>query len=272
MKRTSPFAQFLLSLAALLVAALLAPPGFAQGQAGNKQAASSPPARALLSIQYLRVKRELAAEWREFRKNETLPMLQKAGTKQQTVWNTSIFGEGGMLVVTPIESLSQYDHPGPAVRALGQEGAAAYNAKGARFIESSHAVAIETRPELSSPPAADYQPKIIVITTTTIMSGRDDEYENFIKTSVLPVIKKATPKGYLLARVVYGGNLNQYLSVVLLDSFAELQKYREVFNKEAATARLAAKSAGIVMSRENAIYRLNTELSILPQQQKAENR
>jgi hypothetical protein len=59
---------------------------------------------------------------------------------------------------------------------------------------------------------------------------------------------------------------------VLLDSFAELQKYREVFNREAATARLAAKSAGIVMSRENAIYRLNNELSLLPQQQKAENR
>lgn len=272
MKRISPFTHLLLSLAALLVALTFAPSGFAQGQAGGKQAASSPPARTLLSIQYLRVKREMAAEWREFRKNETLPMLQKAGIKQQTVWNTANFGEGGMLIVTPIESLAQYDNPGPAVRALGQEGATAYNAKGARFIESAHTVAIETRPDLSSPPAADYQPRIVVITTTTIMSGRDDEYENFIKTSVLPVIKKAAPKGYLVARVVYGGNLNQYTSVVLLDSFADLQKYRETFNKEAAAARLAAKSAGLVMSRENAIYRLNTELSLLPQQQKAENR
>jgi hypothetical protein len=271
MKR-SILTTFLLSLAVLLIASMLAPLGFAQGQSNNKQAASSTPSRQLISIQFLRIKREMAAEWREFRKNETLPMLQKAGLKNQEVWNTALFGEGGLVIVTPIESLAQYDNPGPAVRALGQEGAAAYNAKAVRFVESSRTVAIETRPDLSSPPAADYQPKLAVVTTTTVATGRAEEYENFIKTSVLPTIKKAAPKGYLVSQVAYGGNLNQFISVVMLDSFADLQRYREIFNKEAAAARLAAKSAGIVISRENTIYRLVPELSLLPPAQKAENR
>ena len=271
MKRISPITPFLLSLAALLVAVMIAPSGFAQGRNVSKQSASSPQARQLFTVQFLRIKRDLAAEWREFRKNETMPMLQKAGISRQTLWNTAVFGEGGMLVVTPIESLAQFDNPGPTVRALGQEGSAAYIARAVRFVESSHSVAIETRPELSSPPTPDYQARIAIITTTTIMVGRDDDYENFIKTSVLPTVRKAAPKGYLVARVVYGGNLSQYISVVLLDSFADLQKFRESLNKEAATARLAAKSAGLVMSRENAIYRLNPELSLQPQQ-KAENR
>jgi hypothetical protein len=271
MRRSIPRTLYL-SLAVLLVALMLAPCGFAQGQANNKQSASSAPTRRLINIQFLRIKRELAAEWREFRKNETLPMAQKAGVRNQEVWNTALFGEGGLVIVTPIESLAQYDNPGPVVRALGQEGAAAYNAKAARFIESSRYVAIETRPDLSSPPAADYQPKLAVVTTTTIAAGRAEEYENFIKTAVLPTIKKAAPKGYLVSQVVYGGNLSQYISVVQLDSFADLQRYREIFNKEAAAARLAARSAGIVISRENAIYRFVPELSLMPPAQKAEHR
>jgi len=133
-------------------------------------------------------------------------------------------------------------------------------------------VAIETRPELSIEPKSGWEPKLAVVTTTTIAPGRDDDYENFVKTAVLPAIRKANPKAYLVSRVAYGGNLNQYISVVLLDSFADLQRWREAFAKEAAAARLAAKSAGIVTNRENAIYRYAPDLSITPSAQKAENR
>jgi len=106
----------------------------------------------------------------------------------------------------------------------------------------------------------------------TIVAGRDDEYENFIKSAVLPAVKKASPKGFLVSRVVYGGNLNQYSSVVLLDNFADLQRWREAFGKEATAAKLAAKSAGIVTSRENAIYRYVPDLSIVPAPQKPESK
>src|SRR5262249_22611372 len=158
------------------------------------------------------------------------------------VWSTAIFGEGGYVIVTPIESLAQYDGASPTVRALGQEGARTYAAKAARFTESAHSVAIETRTDLSIAPSPGAEPKLALVTTTTIAVGRDEEFENFVKTAVLPAIKKAAPKGYLVSRVVYGGNLNQYTSVVLLDNFADLQRWREAFAKEAATAKLAAKS------------------------------
>ena len=59
---------------------------------------------------------------------------------------------------------------------------------------------------------------------------------------------------------------------MLLDNFADLQRWREAFAKEAVTAKLAAKSVGIVTSRENAIYRYIPELSIMPAPQKTENK
>lgn len=256
--------KLIVAFSALLFALTLTPLCFAQAKAADKSAAQAPAQRQLMSIQFLRIKPGMGAEWREFRKNETLPMLQKAGTKQQSLWNTAVFGEGGYLIVTPIESLAQYDNPNPAVRALGQEGATAYAAKAARFIESSHTIAIETRPDLSMVPKAGDQAKLIVVTTTTIAPGRNEEFENLVKTGTLPTIKKAAPKGYLVSQVAYGGMTNQYITAVLLDSFADLQKYREAFTKEATAAKLGAKSAGIVTSRENAIYRFVPELSIVP--------
>jgi len=142
-------------------------------------------------------------------------------------------------------------------------GAAAYAAKAARFVESSRTIAIETRPDLTLAPKPGDQAKLVIVTTTTVAQGNATEYESFIKTQVTPAIKKAAPKGYLVSQVVYGGNLNQFVAATLLDSFADLQKYREALNKEIAAAKITGKGAGIV-SRENTLYRFVPELSVVP--------
>jgi hypothetical protein len=280
MKRHRSVTKQHAALSALLLAISLTTFAFAQtkpvAKSRDKSAATSmqaPVKRQLIALNFLVIKPGMGLEWQEFRKSETLPAARKGGVTDQEVWNTAIFGEGGgYVLVTPIESLAQYDGSSPMLKALGQEGSRAHAAKAARFTERAHSIAIETRPDLSIAPSPGSEPKLAVVTTSTIAGGRDDEYENFVRTAVLPAIKKASPKGYLVSRVVYGGNLNQYMSVVLLDSFADLQRWREAFAKEALTAKLAAKSIGIVTSRENAVYRHMSELSIMTSQQKAENK
>jgi hypothetical protein len=56
--------------------------------------------------------------------------------------------------------------------------------------------------------------------------------------------------------------------VVLLDSFAEHEKWEQDLVKE-GYVQMAAKRAGIVMRRESAVYRYVPELSIRPEAQKA---
>jgi hypothetical protein len=278
MQRHRSITKLHAALGALLLAISLATFAFETkpvAKSPDKSAATStqaPVKRQLIALNFLIIKPGMEPEWQEFRKSEGLPALRKAGVKEQEVWNTANFGEGSYVLVTPIESLAQYDGSSPILRALGQEGARDYMAKRARFTERAHTVAIETRPDLSIEPSPGSEPKLGIVTTTTIAGGRDDEYENFVRTAVLPAIKKASPKGYLVSRVVYGGNLNQYMSLVLLDNFADLQRWRAAFAKESATAKLAAKSVGIVTSRENAVYRFVPELSIMPAPQKAENK
>lgn len=266
MKRS--ITHFFLTCGALLLALALNSFAFAQAKpaakAPDKTTAAAPAPRNLLRIQFLRIKTGMNTEWQAFRKSESIPALRKGGIKQQTVSSQTVFGEAGYVIVTPIESLAQFDSPSPILQALGQEGASAYGARAVRFIESGHYIALETRPELSSPPAQDYQAKLFVITTTTIAPGRFDDYESFVKTALLPVIKQAAPKGYLLGRVAYGGQTNQYMSALFVDSWAELQRYREALTKAATAAKLAGKTTGIVLGTENTVYRFQPELSILP--------
>ncbi|HEX4948955.1 MAG TPA: hypothetical protein VFZ34_19915 [Blastocatellia bacterium] len=246
---------------ALLLTLVLTPFCFGQTKAAEKSDAPAP--RQLLSVQYVRIKPGMRTEWIEFRKNETLPMLHKAGVKNQVVWNASVFGESvsNYLIITPIDNWANFDGPAWAVKALGEEAARAYRTKSASFIESSHTIAIETRPELSFQPTG--QPKLMVLTETVIENGYNTEYENFVKTKFLPLAKKANPKGYRVSRVIYGGNLNLYRGAALVDSFEELGKYREALAKEMAAAKYSSKGVGIV-SRENAVYRFVPELSIVP--------
>ncbi len=270
MQRHRSITKLLLAFSALLLALTLNPFAFGQTKAPAKPAEQAPAQRQFISIQILHIKPGMGAEWREFRKNVTLPMLQKAGTKEQRLWSSAIFGEGNTyLIITPIESLAAYDNPSPAVRALGQEGAAAYQAKAARFIESSHTIAIETRPDLSIQPGD--QPKFMALTENIIENGYNTEYENFVKTKVLPMMKKAGYKGYRVSRVIYGGNLNLYRSAALFDSWEELGKYREALSKEIAATKFSSKGVGIV-SRENAVFRFVPELSIVPAPVKVANK
>lgn len=265
---TKQLSKLTLAFSTLLLALSLTPLAFGQTKAPAKaKAQTAAPAsipRQLLNIRFLRIKSGMGAEWREFRQKEALPLLRKGGVKEQTVSVMSQFGETGYLVVTPIENLAQYDGPSASVRVLGQEGATAFGAKNTSFTDSTHAIALETRPELSMPPAAGYQSKLFVVATTTVAPGRTDDYENYVKTSLLPVIKQAAPKGFLLGRVAYGGQTNQYMSALFVDSWADLQRYREAIRKAATAAKLGGKTAGIVLGTENAIYRFVPELSIVP--------
>ena len=117
----------------------------AKPQAG---AAKPAPKREMIQVTVVTVKPDLLNEWLEFQKNETIPMLKKAGALRRDAWQTGIFGEAGMYAfVVPIENFNQYDGDNPPLRALGADGARAYAEKNRRFIVSSHTYAEQTRPD-----------------------------------------------------------------------------------------------------------------------------
>lgn len=170
-----------------------------------------------------------------------------------------------------MESVKQFDDQnGPLRKALGEEGQRVWSAKWLRMISGSHTYLVQLRPDLSAnmPKAGTPHAKLALSVRITVAPGRTQDYENYVKTDVLPILQKAYPKGALVSKVVFGGNGNQYFAVVFVDSFEELEKSAQVAVRE-GFARIQPKTAGIILHTENTVLRYVPELSIRPEAQKA---
>jgi hypothetical protein len=123
------------------------------------------------------------------------------------------------------------------------------------------------RPDLGIALPSGYVPKLAVMSTTSVAPGRTADYEKHSK-ELLPVMGKTNVKGMLVRRVAFGGDPNKYLSLVLCDSFTDMDQFGPAFTKAATEAKLAPQPAGIVMHSERTIVRYVPELSIQPSAQK----
>ena len=225
-----------------------------------------PPKREMIQVTVVKVKADLLNEWLEFQKNETIPMLKKAGATRRDAWQTGIFGESGMYAfVMPIENFNQYDGDNPPLRALGAEGARAYAEKNRRFIASSHTYADQTRPDLGYEVKMTGPPKLALLSNVQIALGKGADYEALIKSDVLPVMRKAR-LGYAVSQTVLGGDINEFTTLIFYDSFADIGKghpFDRILGAD-GSRQLTAKAVGIVTHVERSIVRYVPELSFAP--------
>lgn len=242
-------------LSVLLLATAFATAGFAQ-------APTPPPQTFQLTI--VRVKPEMGPAWQEYLKNDANPAVIKSGVKQRNVWTTAAFGEGGeYAIVTPIADLSQFDDPTPLFKALGQEGQTALLAKRQRLIIDSRSVFITARPDLGVAPKPDYQAKLGVSSRIIVAQGHMADFVKHTK-ELSAVIAKTNAKGVVVSQIGLGGNPNEFITLTLFDSFADLSKFPAAFAKASAEAKLASAPAGTVANSEWRVYRFVPELSIIP--------
>ncbi len=254
--------------AALLFGACGSTPGNeASGEKKDAVAAAAAPDQAAAPRQRYHVvetqiKPGMMDAYQDFTRKETVAAYQKAGVKEFSYYTRANLGEGGWVVsLRPIEDLKHFDEPSLLVKALGEAGAKAFGAKRAQFVVNSRSYIMQSRPELSHLPNPNVPDKLAFVARNSIAPGRTADFENWIKNDTLPIIKKANPKGSFVGRVGLGGDSNEYHTVVLVDSFADYQRYSEALQKEGFD-KVAPKAAGIVAHRESAVYRFVPELSI----------
>jgi hypothetical protein len=231
------------------------------------QAAAKPaPKREMIQVTVVKVKPDLLNEWLEFQKNETIPMLKKAGAIRRDAWQTGIFGEAGMYAfAVPIENFNQYDGDNPQLRALGADGARAYAEKNRRFLVSSHTFADQTRPDLGNEVKMTGPPKLALLSNVRIALGKGSDYEALLKSDVLPVMRKAR-LGYAVSQTVLGGDINEFTTLIFYDTFADIGKghpFDRILGAD-GSRQLTAKAVGIVTHVERSVVRYVPELSFAP--------
>jgi len=238
---------------------------FAQNPTPTPQAG---PAPEFLAVTVISVKPDMMIEFQNFMKNTTNPALKKGGVTSREVWqNTGAAGDAFEYVfVTPLPKLAVYDGPSPLEKGIGAQGFAAWQTKAGSLVNSVRRFIIRTRPDLSFAAQRTGAPKLAVVTFVHVGPNRNDEYENFLKNDFVPVMKQAGVT-FLVSQTIFGGNANEYITLTMRDSFADLDKGPVIVQTlgEAAAQKLTQKlPVGAVVQVERSITRFVPDLSIIP--------
>lgn len=162
------------------------------------QSAPEPAARNQVIV--VHVKPYIVNEWTALQKNELMPALKKAGVKTRTMYQTVLGNSFEYVGVTPFAKFAELDGQGP----LGAEGAARLTAKLSKCLDSRQVFISNSLPELSYLPAGE-MPPMSVFSRRRIAPGKVQEYQDFIKTEILPIYQKAKVP-YTVTRRGLGAN------------------------------------------------------------------
>ena len=251
--------------ATLILMAAQSQQAVAQNPTPTPQAEPTP---EFLSITMVSVKPEMMVEFQNFMKNTTNPALKKGGLKWREVWqNTAAAGDAfEYVLVTPVGKLAEFDGQSALEKGLGAQGFAAWQTKAGSLVNSVRRFIIRTRPDLSFAAQRTGAPKLAVVQFIHLAPNRNNDYENFLKNDFVPVMKQAGVT-YLVSQTIFGGNGNEYITLTMRDSFADLDKGPvavQTLGQEAAQKLMQKMPAGAVVHLERSITRFVPELSIVP--------
>lgn len=255
-----------LAFLTLLLCAAESKPSVAQNPTPTPQA--KPPASAFLSITVVKVKPEMTVEFQDYMKNTTNPALRKGGLKWREVWQSTLASgdNSEYVIVTPVDKFADFDGPNPLEKALGSVGFAAWVAKASSFVREVRRYIVRTRPDLSTMGRRTGPPKLAVVSSVHVATGRNQDFEDYAKNEFVPVMAKAGAT-YLVSQTIFGGDANEYVTLTLRDNFAQIDKGPipvQVLGEEGAKKLFEKLPAGTVTHIERSISRFVPELSIMP--------
>jgi hypothetical protein len=185
----------------------------------SAQTAPAPPMQ--LRVTVTQVKPEMINEWIDLQKSEVAPALKKAGVKSRTVYSSGLFGTAGEYVlISPIEKWADFDAGNPLAKALGPEGAARLGEKLRKCVMGSHSYLITRLADLSN--VTQEPPAMIISTRIRVPPNHSAEFQNLVKTEILPVYKKANVS-FLVSSRGLGGNPSDVTLSSGLNKFADME-------------------------------------------------
>src|SRR5262249_15977995 len=142
-------------------------------------------------------------------------------------------------------------------------GVKQYNEAVRKLIDAETTYVIQRISDASYDPNPEAIYKILVLSSNHIAPGRGPDYVNYLKGEILPLQQQAQTKRYLVSQVVFGGDRNQYGTAVFAEKFADLDAGPAPVRGlgQEAAAKLAQKTAGVVVSVEREVYIRNDALS-----------
>lgn len=219
----------------------------------------------LLLVSFTKVRPGMGPKYVDLQTKEVMPAQKKGGALGRQVWSSGIGAPAREFVfISPIRNMAQFDDESPMMKALGQEGAAALNARLAELAEPLGSSIVRTRPDLHYELApGGPNPPLAVVTIVEVVPGKRMEFEAFLKKDVIPAMQKAKAHSYAVLEVMYGENTGGYITAIGMDSYATIGKGHpfQIALGEDGARKLEGRAAGIVSKITRFITRYRPELS-----------
>jgi len=209
------------------------------------------------------VRPDMLTEWVDLQKNEVVLALKKAGVKSRTVYSSGLFGNAyEYVILTPMEHFADFDAGNPLTKALGQATSARLGEKLRKCTVSAKSFQSTLLDSLSNPAPNNEPPQIIVTVRVRVIPGKMQDFENVIKTDVLPVYKKAKVT-YTVRRRGLGTNTNDVTLSTGYAKFADMDGGNPLVRAlgQEGAAKVLAKLTGVANLIDTAVRTRVADLS-----------
>jgi hypothetical protein len=245
---------FTTSVLALLLASL-------GGTLRSVHAQQAAPASERVIVTVTQVKPEMLTAFDDLMRSVAVPAYRKAGVPWY--WTLSTAGPSGLnyrrVSFEPIANFAALDQPATINRALGADGATAYQAK-LRQMQVSQRTFVQTlRPDLSLHSSLSALPPRVVMQTLQLINDKGNDFTKVMTDDFLPNYKKSGVKDLWVYATTFGGPANQFMVLAPINKYADLDRANpvQIANQAAAVARRQA----LIVTQENDILAVVPDLS-----------
>lgn len=187
------------------------------------QAKPEAPAPSLMEVTWVSVKPDMTGEFQDMVKNEFNPALAKGGLKESWTWHNGLGDAFSYVFVSPLSKMAEMDGPSPIEKGLAPEAIGPFFKKAGTMVTSVRTAVMIERPDLSFVTAGG-PPKLAVVVHFKAASGKQSEFDTYFMNEFMPAFKKTDVKGLLMHQLMMGGDPHEYVMLVPIDNWADIDK------------------------------------------------
>ena len=215
-------------------------------------------------VTLVRLKPDMVTEWLALQKNEVIPAQKKGGVTTRTTLQTVLGNSFEYATIIPYPSYGILDGQNALEKALGTEAAARLAEKIRKCVLTQSTYLLTRRDDLSIPQGTATAARTAVVRP---LPGKQDEYLNYIKNDLLPVMKKAKDAGKIAGYTVslrgVGAATGELTTTTYYNKFADLDAGNPAVAVagQAAADALTAKAATLATNAQVIVRRRVADLS-----------
>ena len=227
-------------------------------------AAGAPAATTRSQVTLVRVKPDMVNEWLDLQKNELMPAQKKGGVTTRTVLQTAIGNTFEYAIIIPYPSFAALDGQNAQQKALGTEGAARLAGKIRKCVDVQRTYLINRVNDLTIPQGDAPAARTALV---RVAAGKQQDYLSYIRTEVLPAMKKAKAAGkiagYNVSTRGVGAQAGEITTTTYYSKFADMDAGSPVVQMlgQAAAAPITAKGDALATPVQVIIRRRVADLS-----------